>query len=96
VISISLFALIVIGLVFLVLREWICWYAKINERILLQERTNELLEAILEGMGEENAPREEIVAKRSNAKISVKKESGEEMPETAVLERGNKIITINL
>ncbi len=95
-ISISLFALIVIGLVFLVLREWICWYAKINERILLQERTNELLEAILEGMGEENAPREEIVAKRSNAKISVKKESGEEMPETAVLERGNKIITINL
>ncbi len=96
IISLSLFVLIVFGLIFLIIREWVCWYTKINERILLQERTNELLEAVLDKMNGKNIPREEVAIQRSNGKNSIKKESDAEIPETVVMDRGNKIITINL
>ena len=39
--------LIAIGL-FLLLREVFCWYNKINERLKLQQETNELLRKILD------------------------------------------------
>ena len=29
--------------IFLILREFFCWYFKINERIALQNKTNEIL-----------------------------------------------------
>ena len=46
--------LLVIGgliLVFLITRELICWYSKINERIILQKRTNHLLELVIKQLG---------------------------------------------
>jgi hypothetical protein len=41
-----IFLFVIIGLWF-ILREFICWYYKINERISLQKRTNELLEQLI-------------------------------------------------
>ena len=42
---------VVVVLLFLLCRELICWYYKINERITLQTETNELLKKILEQRG---------------------------------------------
>lgn len=49
-ISIGVVVIMVIVLliaVFILLRELNCWYWKINERIELQKRTNDLLEKII-------------------------------------------------
>ena len=47
--------LLVLIAIFLILRELNCWYWKINKKIELQEKTNELLGKILEKIGmEEN------------------------------------------
>jgi hypothetical protein len=35
---------------FVVLREVVCWYSKINERIELQKKTNALLEKIFNNL----------------------------------------------
>ena len=43
--------IVVVILLFLLCREIICWYYKINERITLQTETNELLKKILEKKG---------------------------------------------
>lgn len=45
--------LILIGSVigFLVIREIVCWYSKINERIELQKQTNQMLENIFKQLG---------------------------------------------
>ncbi len=45
--------LILIGstIVFLVIREIVCWYSKINERIELQKQTNRMLENIFKQLG---------------------------------------------
>jgi|LakMenEpi03Aug12_release.lakeMendotaPanAssembly.Ray.scaffolds.fasta_scaffold752595_2 hypothetical protein len=43
--------IVVVILLFLLCRELICWYYKINERITLQTETNELLKKILEKKG---------------------------------------------
>ena len=43
--------IVVVILLFLLCREIICWYYKINERITLQTETNELLKQILEKKG---------------------------------------------
>jgi len=37
-----------IFLLWLLIREINCWYFKINERVRLQRRTNELLEKVIE------------------------------------------------
>ena len=37
----------ILFLIFLLLREFWCWYWKINKRISLQKDTNELLERLL-------------------------------------------------
>jgi len=37
----------ILFLIFLLLREFWCWYWKINKRISLQKDTNELLEKLL-------------------------------------------------
>lgn len=39
--------LIVLIILFLVMREVNCWYWKINKKIELQEKTNELLEKLI-------------------------------------------------
>lgn len=38
---------IIFLLIFLILREVICWYWKINERITLQKETNQLLKKLI-------------------------------------------------
>jgi hypothetical protein len=43
-----LIALIVFIVIFLILRELVMWYWKINERIELQKETNELLKKLIE------------------------------------------------
>jgi hypothetical protein len=43
--------IVVVIILFLLCREIICWYYKINERITLQTETNELLKKILEKKG---------------------------------------------
>jgi hypothetical protein len=48
--EIIFYTILVIGVIvvlFLLLREVICWYYKINERISLQIKTNELLETLI-------------------------------------------------
>jgi hypothetical protein len=48
--EIIFYSILVIGVIvvlFLLLREVICWYYKINERISLQIKTNELLETLI-------------------------------------------------
>jgi hypothetical protein len=49
--EILIISLIVFIVVFLILREFICWYYKINKRIENQERANYLLEHIYEKLG---------------------------------------------
>jgi hypothetical protein len=39
--------LIVLILIFLALREFVCWYYKINKRIELMEETNQLLKKLI-------------------------------------------------
>jgi predicted PurR-regulated permease PerM len=46
-----LIVLAIAVIVFLVIREIVCWYSKINERVELQKRTNMLLENILKQLG---------------------------------------------
>jgi len=45
-------AIVINIIIFLICREIVCWYFKINERIGLQEETNGLLRQILSGMKE--------------------------------------------
>lgn len=46
-----LIVLAIAVIVFLVIREIVCWYSKINERIELQKKTNMLLENIFKQLG---------------------------------------------
>jgi hypothetical protein len=46
---------IVVVVLWLLLRELVCWYYKINERITLQKETNELLKKLLQKMSEKEA-----------------------------------------
>lgn len=46
-ISFLLMGLLIFILFFLVIREIVCWYYKINHRITLQENTNKLLEELI-------------------------------------------------
>jgi len=39
--------LVVIALVFLILREVVCWYFKINERMVIAEDLNEAMEKLV-------------------------------------------------
>lgn len=72
-----------------------CWYAKINERIALQTRTNELLEALLKSQQEEVPSG--VTINKGNSKGMAKKEPGAEIIESVNSERrGGNVITINL
>jgi hypothetical protein len=56
---------LVIGLIFfivlwLILRELVCWYYKINERISLQIKTNQLLEKLIESNIKNNLGKQDI------------------------------------
>jgi hypothetical protein len=41
-------ALVILIIIFLIIRELVMWYWKINERIELQKETNELLKKLIE------------------------------------------------
>jgi hypothetical protein len=41
-------ALVILIVIFLIIRELVMWYWKINERIELQKETNELLKKLIE------------------------------------------------
>ena len=43
----GIIVIIVIVVIFLIGRELFCWYYKINERIELQKKTNDLLEKLI-------------------------------------------------
>lgn len=47
VLTIAIFVTIFIIAITFIIREIVCWYSKINERIELQKKTNDLLEKIL-------------------------------------------------
>jgi len=42
---------VIIALLFLILRALVLWYYRVNERVELQQRTNELLEKIYRQLG---------------------------------------------
>ncbi|NUY79668.1 hypothetical protein HUK80_02075 [Flavobacterium sp. MAH-1] len=67
----GLLYLFVVLVIFLLLREFNCWYWKINRRISVQERTNELLVKLLSEI--QTAPKEENPKNElpSTAKISL-------------------------
>jgi hypothetical protein len=48
IVLIYFFVFIVGIIIWLILRHFVCWYYKINERVELQKRTNELLEILIE------------------------------------------------
>ena len=45
------FTVVIIALLFLILRAVVLWYYRVNERVELQQRTNELLEKIYRQLG---------------------------------------------
>lgn len=45
--GLELFTFVIVLLVFLLLREFWCWYWKINKIVSLQRETNELLKALV-------------------------------------------------
>lgn len=51
IVYIVIISLIISIILFFVLREVICWYWKVNERITLHQKTNFLLEKILIQLG---------------------------------------------
>jgi len=83
----------VLVVIFLVLREFWCWYWKINKLISLQEETNRLLRASLQVQGisedaerlefiqEEVVPRCRASAKTRNAWSSYKRKSCHRIPD---------------
>jgi len=69
---IGLFSILFIMLVFLIFRELVCWYWKINERVNLQKRTNLILRKILEELHTTNLSNQTSLEKKSELKNKVK------------------------
>lgn len=61
---------VVLLLLFLILREVMCWYWKVNERILLQKETNRLLRKLIDN--NESNPKTESTSSVNKEKISKK------------------------
>jgi len=58
----TLFVFLIIIIIFwLLIRELVCWYYKINERISLQRQNNELLEKILKALNQSNGIQSDLV-----------------------------------
>jgi uncharacterized membrane protein YcjF (UPF0283 family) len=68
--SIVVFTLIVIAVIFFLMREVNCWYWKINERLEEQKKTNELLTKIAVKMGIEDINENSAKQSDSESKIS--------------------------
>ncbi len=82
---------VAIGIViFLVLREFNCWYWKINQRIQLMEEQNELLKEVLKNKEYQKENSENVVNKVSSK--SVHKEIDLEKLKTLVEKEKNKNI----
>lgn len=43
----TILAVVAAILVFMALREFFCWYTKVNEKLKLQQETNDLLKKLL-------------------------------------------------
>lgn len=81
-----------IGIViFLVLREFNCWYWKINQRIQLMEEQNELLKELLKNNEYQKADNSENIVNKVNPK-SVHKEIDFEKLKTLIEKEKNKNI----
>ena len=52
-IAVGLFIVFTLLIIFLIFREFNCWYWKINEHISLQEEQNQLLNKILKSISNE-------------------------------------------
>jgi hypothetical protein len=70
VVAILIITLIVFIVVFLLARELFCWYSKINERIILQQRTNLLLEQVIKQLGGKLESNENLIVKNANNSIA--------------------------
>lgn len=66
IIVIVLVIVVILLLVFLILREVMCWYWKVNERIILQRETNTLLRKLID---------KEVVTIHTEGKISSDKKT---------------------
>ena len=81
-----------IGIViFLLLREFNCWYWKINQRIQLMEEQNELLKEVLKNKEYQKADNSENIANKESSK-SVHKEIDLEKLKTLIEKEKNKNI----
>lgn len=75
--SILIFAIVTI-LVFLIFREVVCWYWKINERNSLLTEQNKILNMILKEMkGESNSEKDDANNGKMNSDIELSKEEKE-------------------
>ena len=50
IVKILIIILFVMIILFLLAREWVCWYWKINARLAEQKKTNELLQNIFDAL----------------------------------------------
>ena len=97
--------IVVIILLFLLCREIICWYYKINERITLQTETNELLKQILEKKGNifgddflvKNEIKEEIeINNNEQLTEAIKKNQFEKLEDILIIAKKLELIGIVL
>ena len=97
--------IVVIILLFLLCREIICWYYKINERITLQTETNELLKKILEKKGNifgddflvKNEIKEEIeINNNEQLTEAIKKNQFEKLEDILIIAKKLELIGIVL
>ena len=97
--------IVVVSLLFLLCREIICWYYKINERITLQTETNELLKKILEKKGNifgddflvKNEIKEEIeINNNEQLTEAIKKNQFEKLEDILIIAKKLELIGIVL
>ena len=97
--------IVVVILLFLLCREIICWYYKINERITLQTETNELLKQILEKKGNifgddflvKNEIKEEIeINNNEQLTEAIKKNQFEKLEDILIIAKKLELIGIVL
>lgn len=97
--------IVVVILLFLLCREIICWYYKINERITLQTETNELLKKILEKKGNifgddflvKNEIKEEIeINNNEQLTEAIKKNQFEKLEDILIIAKKLELIGIVL
>jgi hypothetical protein len=69
ILGLILFILILFA-IWLIIRELVCWYYKINERIVLQKRTNDLLEQLLDKLSAPDHAKAKITSESNTHKLT--------------------------